>query len=121
MSYDLIFWRGKAIGDPGDVCSSLNRNEKVAGIVEISRDEICAAFRREFSDLQDDDQELLGPGFSVMLYVSPIRYVAVCCNWGILKRPDILEKIERAGFSNLKCHRYNPQLNEFKENPAALV
>jgi hypothetical protein len=121
MSYDLIFWRGKTEGAPADVYQRLNRQEHIEGVAELSFEDVQTAFRAEFPDLQEEGEELLGPGFSVMLYVRPIRLVAVCCAWGVLKRPEILEKIERAGFSGLKCHRYNPQVDEFKENAEALA
>ena len=93
MSYDLIFWRGKTGEAPVDVYRCLTRKEQVHGIGELSRDEVHAAFVAEFPDLKDEGKELLGPGFSVMLYASPIRLVAVCCAWGVVKRPEILEKI----------------------------
>jgi tetratricopeptide (TPR) repeat protein len=121
MSYDLIFWRGPAGEEPSATYLRLVRGDWVAGIQELSVEEVRAAFREEFPDLKERGPEhlgFLGPLFDVLLLAPPIRAVFVCCAWGVLKRPEILEKIERAGYTRLRCHLYNPQVNEFRENAA---
>jgi tetratricopeptide (TPR) repeat protein len=119
MSYDLIFWRGQAGEEPSATFHRLNRGDSIAGVQELSVEEVRAAFREEFPDLKERGPELrgfLGPGFDIALSAPPIRLVFVCCAWGLLKEPEILEKIKLAGYTRLRCHLYNPQVNEFREN-----
>jgi hypothetical protein len=119
MSYDLIFWRGIAEDTPTNIYNRLNREEHVEGILELSRKEVVAAFLIEFPDLEEEDSELLEQGFAVVMSASPIKMIIINCSWNILKQPDILEKIQRAGFLHLRCNYYNPQINEFKLNKYA--
>jgi hypothetical protein len=124
MSYDLIFWRGPAGEEPSATFHRLNRGDSVTGVQVLYVEEVRAAFREEFPELRERAPGLhgfRGPGFDVALSAPPIRLVFVCCAWGVLERPEILEKIKRAGYTRLRCHLYNPQVDEFRENAGALA
>lgn len=121
MSYDLVFWRQTAprTAPPVDTYRCLCRGEPVDGIGELTVEEIHAAFAAEFPDLIVETNALLGPLFSVLLYVRPIRAAFVTCAWRVLERPGTVAQIVRAGRDRLGCCYFNPQSGEFS-GPAPL-
>ncbi len=120
MSYDLVFWRQTAppTATPVDTYRRLCRGEPVDGIGELTAEEVSAAFAAEFPDLIAEPNELLGPMFSVLLYVRPLRAVFVACSWKVLERPGVVEQIIRAGRDRLGCCSFDPQSGAFAEGAA---
>jgi hypothetical protein len=115
MSYDLIFWCGRPEGDAASVYRRLCRGEAVSGVQELTTEAVIVAFRNEFPDVLEEDGDTLESGFSILLSGHPTRVVAVNCAWGVAKHPEVLSKIEQAGYMRLRCQ----QIGEFRENPKA--
>lgn len=113
MSYDLIFWRGWPIEDPGEVWRKLRGGEPLRFVASIFRDEVIDAFRREFPDLQveGDEGPILGPWFQLQMR-DEARYLHITCAWAIVQDPAgeaIRRKIVQAGRRGLGCFVFDPQ------------